>query len=278
VTSSKQYHELPDGTLMPRVTSVLDAISKPRLIPWAARKERELVVRVAAETAGHWPAGKPLGDGAFHDALLRSLGSPAHELLLEQAGDIGSAVHARIEWSPRQELGQHVETRPPLDRLEAIHGYRVFKAWRKSVELVPIHIEDRVWSRRHGYSGTMDLYCQMTLPGVGRVPVLLDWKTSKRIYGEAAIQNAAYLEALVEMGHAKHPSWGVVLRIPKDTAHAECEMKVYGPETQAARFAVFLAAFEVWRWQQEQEKNFKPVALPEPARPPQPVGDAFAFA
>jgi hypothetical protein len=276
--SQGHLHELPDGTFLPRVTSILEAISKPRLIPWAARKERELVGRVSSELAGHWPSSKALTAGAFHDALLAGLGSPAHEVLLAEAGDIGSAVHARIEWSLRRELGQHVETRPPLDRIEAIHGYRTFKAWRKSVELKPIHIEDRVWSRRHGYAGTMDLYCEMKLPDVGRVPALLDWKTSKRIYGESGIQNAAYLEALVEMGHAKHPSWGVVLRIPKNPDQAECEMKVFGPETHEARFRVFLAAFEIWRWQQEQEKAFKPVVLPAPARPSQPIGEEFAFA
>jgi hypothetical protein len=272
--SQGSYHTLEDGTTLPRVTSILTAISKERLVPWAARKERELVIRTAGHVlaAQEWRSSEP---GAFVDVLTASLGSPAHQVLLAEAGDIGSAVHSRIEWSLRRELGQHVETRPPLERIEAMHGYRVFKTWRKSVELKPIHIEDRVYSLRHGYAGTMDLYCEMTLPGVGRVPVLLDWKTSKRIYGEAALQNAAYLEALVEMGHAKHPSYGVILRIPKDTEQAECEMRVLGPETQEARFRVFMAAFEIWRWQQEQDKR---VALPEPARPVQPVGDAFAFA
>lgn len=266
------YHTLEDGTTLARVTSILTAISKEKLVPWAARVERELVIR----SAGQLFAARPgLDAPAFVDALTAGLGSPAHQVLLFEAGDIGSAVHARIEWSLRRELGQHVETRPLLERIEALHGYRTFKAWRKTVELKPIHIEDRVYSLRHGYAGTMDLYCEMTLPSVGRVPVLLDWKTSKRIYGETAIQNAAYLEALVEMGHAKHPSWGVILRIPKDTEQKECEMRVLGPETQAARFRVFLAAFEIWRWQQEQDKR---VSLPEPARPVQPIGDAFAFA
>jgi hypothetical protein len=263
------YHTLEDGTRLPRVTSILDAISKARLVSWAARVEREHVVRVASEMG----QVDTLSLGA-------NLGQYAHERELEEANAIGSAVHTRIEWRLKRELGREVGPKPFLNGPGLI-AYTAWTRWREAVELKPIHIEQRVWSRTHGYAGTMDLFCEMTLPGVGRVFSLPDWKTSKRIYGEAGIQNAAYTEALVEMGHAKHPISGVIVRLPKvDPPHGappfEAETRIFGPETHTRRLELFLHAFEIWKWQQEEEARFKPVELPAPARPG-PVGDEFSF-
>lgn len=268
------YHELPDGTRLPRVTSILDAISKSRLVNWSARIERELVVRVASQMNAALPGG------VTALALNANLGAHAHALELAEANAIGSEVHARIEWRMQKELGVVVGPKPPLSA-PALIAYNAFDRWRKSVKLRPIFIEQRVWSREYGFAGTMDLFCEITLPDIGTILVVLDWKTSKRIYGESGLQNAAYVHGLIEMGHAKPPVHGLILRMPKvnapNGAILECETKFYHHETQGTRFGVFLAALEIFHWQEEQEKLFKPPVLPTPERPAVPAGPAFEF-
>lgn len=54
--------------------------------------------------------------------------------------------------------------------------------------------EATVYSRTHGYAGTADLIARMRV-GDSLVPVILDVKTSKRIYGETAYQLCAYARA-----------------------------------------------------------------------------------
>lgn len=272
--SQGALHTLPDGTQLPRVTSILDAISKPALVNWAARLEREHVVSVVDSIIAQ-------GGSLTAASLLSNLGAFAHEMEVGEANAIGSAVHKRIEWLLMRELG-HVMGPKPFLTGSGLVAYNAWRRWRTTVDLKPIFIEQRVWSRRYGYAGTMDLFCTMTLPGVGTVHALPDWKTSKRIYGEAGLQNAAYAEALVEMGHAPVGTdaiHGVIVRLPKDESHpdAEVEIKVFPPETHALRFARFLAAFEIFRFQREETSNFKPVELPAPTRPV-PTGDEFAFA
>jgi hypothetical protein len=267
VGSQGAFHELPDGTRLPRVTSILNAISKSRLVDWAARVEREHVVTVASEMGT-----------VTAPSLLANLGGYAHQLELDQATEIGTAVHARIQWLLHRELGHVVGPKPFLTG-PGLVAYKAWKRWRETVELKPIFIEQLVWSHTYGYSGTMDLYAEATLPRIGRVDVLPDWKTSGRIYGEAGLQNAAYVEALVEMGHAKHPVHGLIVRMPKNehTPDAECEVRVLTPDTHARRLNLFLNAMEIWKWQQEEEAADKPVALPAPERPAT-RGEEFSFA
>jgi hypothetical protein len=51
----------------------------------------------------------------------------------------------------------------------------------------PIGVEVTVYSPLMGYAGTCDLPCR-----IGELTWLLDWKTSKGVYGETALQLAAY--------------------------------------------------------------------------------------
>jgi hypothetical protein len=54
--------------------------------------------------------------------------------------------------------------------------------------------ESTVYSRQHGYAGTADLICRTHI-GSSRVPVVIDIKTSKRIYDEVALQLVGYARA-----------------------------------------------------------------------------------
>src|SRR3990167_875571 len=87
-----------EGKKVPSVTSILSAIAKPALVPWAAKLEREAVVRAAAELYADLPLNTPrMNKTAYVSTLERRLGGvKEHIKALAAAADIGSAVHNRI--------------------------------------------------------------------------------------------------------------------------------------------------------------------------------------
>ena len=63
--------------------------------------------------------------------------------------------------------------------------------WANNVDGTVEHTELKVISRTHTYSGTLDAVGRM-----GKTPMLIDWKTSSRIYDDMQLQLAAYVRML----------------------------------------------------------------------------------
>ena len=249
---STRFYECPDGGIYPSVTAVLQAIAKPALINWAAKTEREMVIRAAGDLWEDLPITTPkMGRMAFIATLDNRIGkTKAHAKELAKAADIGSEAHAYIEWSLRRELKQAVGPEPRISD-KALWAFMAWQDWRKATNLVPLAIEQTVWSGKHGYAGTMDLYAETDLPTGGRGRVLVDFKTGKAIYKEASLQIAAYTEALIEMGHAERPIHGMVVRLPKIEDDPNFEVK-FIPQQEITRLQkVFLHVLDTWRWMDE---------------------------
>jgi len=257
-----RYYTLPDGELAVSVTTILKAIGKPQLIDWAARQERELVVATSiqafdrAETA--W---------MFEQYLRAALPNErAHKSILTNAGNLGSQVHNLIEWNIRNSFGQALTPQPHLDG-PAVYAFAAYEAWRVNTRFEPLLIEQQVWSRTHGYAGTMDVF-----GNVNGAPVILDWKTSSAIQDEYALQLAAYRHALIEMGHASGRIGGVIVRLPK-TQTDQLEVRTWTPEELDEAFEVFLCVRRLHRYLFESKPS-TPLAIP----PRQPLaGFAFEF-
>jgi hypothetical protein len=238
-----------DGVRYPSVTTILAAINKPALVPWAANREREKVSAAAADLYATWAAQtvRPqLPRAAFLSTLHAALGPVrAHEKILEDAGNIGSQVHKYIEWAIRMRLGA-VAGPEPVITAEAMHGFRVFDSWAASVRLKPVLVERTVHSTVHGYAGTMDLLARVH----GKL-VLLDFKTGKAVYPEAFLQNAAYRMAAHEMGYP--PVGGLVVRLPKVVT--DPAMEVVPVPSVVDLFPVFLATQALWHWTQQHRAS-----------------------
>lgn len=238
-----------DGALLPSVTNILNCIGKPALIGWAAKTEREHCLQAACDLYGDIRAGiKPMDVLVYRSTLEARIGKQkAHQRELAKAGEIGTQVHALIEWNIRRDLGLPVKAQPVVsDRAQ--WAFMAFEDWRKAHEFQPVVAEQVVWSREHGYAGTMDVLGAVTLPGVGRVQAVVDWKTGSRIYDEAMLQNAAYVTALLEMGHAEPPVHGVIVRFPKVETDPDFEVKHVHADEHPELLRVFLAARDLWRW------------------------------
>lgn len=239
-----------DGESYPSVTHILGCIGKPALINWAANQERTLVMEASADLyddVAKLP--KPMSRPSYLSTLQGRIGKvKAHQRELAKAGEVGTQVHHLIEWNLRRALGQEAGTEPRVVD-DAQWAFMAFQDWAASVSLKPRYIEQTVFSRTHGYAGTMDL-----LADVNGVLTLIDFKTGKAIYAEAHLQNVAYQQALIEMGHVA-PVGGVIVRLPKVQTDPAFEVAPVPPVAEL--FQTFLAVKTVWTWWFAQEEAYR---------------------
>ena len=237
------------GVEYPSVTTILQVISKPALVAWSARVEREMVIAEAGklyerclDEDGNVAPGS---SAAFCLQLQERLGKEkAHTKELAKAGEIGSQVHALIEFTLRMELCEKVGPSPALEP-KAQFAYAEWQKWRQGVHFKPLMVEFTVVSHKYGYAGTADL-----LGEVNGVLTLFDWKTGKSVYREAHLQNAAYRQAVREMGLGD-PQQGLILRLPKSTEDPNFEAVAARDEGES--FITFLTAKKLWTDMQEKE-------------------------
>jgi hypothetical protein len=236
-----------DGVRYPSVTTILQAINKPALVPWAANQERAAVMAAAGDLYQAWAAQAvrpPMPRSAFLSTLDVTLGPVrAHQRQLEAAGDIGSETHKLIEWMIRTRLGAEAGPEPIVSTAAQL-AFLEFDAWAASVRFKPILIERTVHSVKHGFAGTTDL-----LARVDGVLMVVDFKTGKAIYPEAQLQVAAYSVAMFEMGY--RPQAALIVRLPKVAGDS---LEVQPVSTVAELFPTFLAVKQLWTWQQQQPR------------------------
>lgn len=174
-------------SILPGVTGVLGIIAKPALVNWA-KKEALAVVRAGLLHRLGGKASKKIAVSAdFIDKLIE-VAKANPDKQKDDAASLGTRIHAYID---------AVITGKPLgkidnDMLKPVMG---FDAWWKSANIEILMGDTRVASLKHGYGGSLDALgydlANMTL-------VLTDWKSSKGIWLEYALQVAAYCKAFEE--------------------------------------------------------------------------------
>lgn len=235
---------IPPGEKYTSVTTVLQAIGKTALVAWSAKVEREMVIEAAARL---YEADKALTAPGFVLSLQAALGTEkAHSKELAKAGEIGSSIHELVEWSLRAELLESVGKSPLLGD-QAQWAYQAFQRWRQGVKLKPIMVEATVCCHCHKIAGTMDLLCN-----IEGEETVCDWKSGKRVYWEAKLQNAAYRHCVREMGLGD-PKKGLVLRLPKILGDPDFEAVDCGDE--AYYFEKFLHVKDIWETMQKEESD-----------------------
>lgn len=244
----------------PSVTTVLSCIGKPALIAWSAKVERDLVIEVSADQYGDCQSNQPMSRiGWITNLNSRLSHQKAHQKELTKASEIGSQAHSWIEWEIKRQLLHDVGPCPIISP-QAQLAVGAWERWKNSVHFNPLLCEQAVWSDKYEYAGTMDVLAEIN----GEV-TLLDWKTGKRIYEEAKLQNAAYRHAAVEMG--LYPNMdirdlkGMIVRLPKVEDDPEFEAQ-WITEPVDELLDVFLNVKELWKWLNAKEKL---VSSPETA-------------
>lgn len=192
-----------DGKPVPSVTTIINRLSKPLLIQWAA----DCAVKYIRE------AVDDSGLVSFSDALYERA-RKAHETIRDTAGDIGTAVHQYA----RAALTGKPEPRdlPP----GAIEACAAFWLWVERHRIEPIAVERRVFSRRHMYAGTCDFFGRIN----GMLSVL-DFKTGKGVYDEAWWQTSGYELALCEELPIEEPVIRWIVHLDKNTGECTAHMR-----------------------------------------------------
>lgn len=247
---NSRFYEL-EGRRYWRVTSILGALNKPALVPWAANMERAACIETAVSLFLRPPDGLNAENyPAMFEAAIGK--AKAHQKEMQAAQNIGSEAHARMEWVLRGRAGPEPECSE-----KAQWASMAGEDWLEKVDFKPRYVEQTIWSEHHGYAGTMDAFGEADLPGIGRVPLVLDFKTGKAVYPEARLQLAAYRNALIEMGHAARPLHAVVLRLPKVETDPAFEAVVLHDAELHELFKVFIATYRVFEFLEEQDRKWR---------------------
>jgi hypothetical protein len=172
-TAKGHYYRDATGQRVPGVTTIIDkGVPKPALINWAANATAEYAV-------DHWDELADLGPAV----RLKTL-QGARYAEKDRAARRGTEVHTAAE---KLLAGQTVQV--PDEIAGHVESYARFL---DDFNVEPVHVEFSCISYRWGYAGTADLYARMTIDGK-RMRVLADLKTSRSgVYGETALQLAAY--------------------------------------------------------------------------------------
>lgn len=189
------------GEYVPSVTTALNAIAKPALVPWAAKCAAELFI-------AEMKPGVALDEVQIRELATRA--KNAHRDQATRAAGIGTDVH---RWAERFARGENPA--PPLNPQIRL-GVDAFHAWHRAHDVKSLHVERRVFSRRHQYAGTVDLVA--IIDGVRAV---VDFKTSTGLWDEYRLQLAAYRQALLEEGVVDDDSDRWMVRFDKSDGSFE---------------------------------------------------------
>lgn len=222
--NGRHYRVEGFNELFPSVTTVLNIINKPALIPWAKNTALAAVqTALMARTELPEAITPDWVNGIIDEARRRP------EQVRSEAADFGTEAHILID-----HIIQGLEPEIPPEMELVVNN---FSSWRMNADLDIRLTETMVYSAKYHYAGAMDAIAYRN----GKL-VALDWKTSNGIYPEYALQVAAYAKALEEM--TEEPvteAWTV--RFGKAAPEFEAQRVV---DLDNA-FIAFRAALYLWR-------------------------------
>lgn len=212
-TKAGARHYTIGGEKYPSVTTVLNVISKPALIPWAKKVSLEKVRQELYHASDEISQGNVLLEG--HDSIdeLIEAARTRPDEVAGAAADLGLRAHKYVEELIKEE-GALPEPEPDI-----APAVQAFLDWREQAGLDIKAVEQVVYSREYGYAGTLDM---LGRDEQGRVYVV-DLKTSNGIYPEYALQVSAYAQAWYEMHSLDNVEGAMVVRLGK--ANAEFEVR-----------------------------------------------------
>ena len=114
----------------------------------------------------------------------------------DKAGASGRGVHTHIaRWAKTGNIPKRI------DRAKRA-SFNEFRSWFKHEKVVVLYVETPVFSKTHGYAGTID----MIVIWRGKIWIL-DIKTSSEIYDDHWYQMDGYEQCVTELDLFNNPAW-----------------------------------------------------------------------
>jgi hypothetical protein len=232
--------------VVPSVTTILGNLNKPALPNWAARE----VAKYAVENIPSWE-NLPANDAI--DLLKRA---PYRNM--SRRGDVGTAVHAAVEaW-----INTPGEEPPVVDNLDLLPYIAGAISYLNEHVARVIHTEVTLFNREYQYAGTVDAIVKLKEGGVA----IVDWKTSKGVYPEHALQLVAYAGCefigFDDGTHTRLPpaDSAYVIHLPGDATY-----KAYPVQLTDRAFRTFCALRSIQKWRDDHEADAFMETLSGPA-------------
>jgi len=218
-----------NGKIVFGVTSITGVLDKPALMYWSANMGAEYADKVLVPGMVIDELNKP--------AIIEGI-KTAFRKKSKEAADIGTAVHKYLE--DYLNAGINGEPLPEMPVNKHIkNAILAFLEWTKENKVKFVSAERKVYSKKHGYAGTLD-----ALGYVNGKLAIVDFKTSSGIYPEMFIQTSAYAQAVNEEDGTEIKDCYIV-RVPKDGS----EFEVQKDDHLDLNFKSFLGCLENYKRQ-----------------------------
>jgi hypothetical protein len=199
VTSPFQAITTESGRYYPRlgkqyisVTTALNGLPKDALPQWAANVAADKALEL------HDCGALDFKNEGYRRAVRNDI-RYAHKEEKEAAARLGDAVHQCCE-----DIVKHGDCDAPTDKKVA-NRVKQFWKWTQAHTIEPLYVEATVYNDTHLYAGSCDL-----MASVDGIPTIIDYKTSKGVYGSVALQLSAYMN-----GEYILTDEGLVVALPK---------------------------------------------------------------
>lgn len=240
---SRRIYKTSDGVKVAGVTTILSCISKPQLMPWCAKEEREGIMDIVNNMPqDNWKMDK---DGQYN-SRIELPEKYFYETKRDTAASVGTICHFMCECylkNQEPDLSEFPKEQVSL----AENGFIKFlEFWEKS-GLKIVHTEYPLVHPTLNYGGTLDCVCEDQDGNI----VLLDLKTSKALYPEMFGQIAAYKELwnyttyLRKDGVIKRT---IIIRIGKTEAN---DLEIREENSLKPYMDLFMGALMVYNAQKE---------------------------
>lgn len=241
------------GVKLPSSTTVLNINEKIGLHSWYARTAVESFVSQLIYEMHITGKGMMTKDflECLDVPLMMKKAKERPEEAAKEGAEKGTIVHGLIEEYFRT---GRMESVPP----EFKEQVEKFYQWLREYCVEPVGIEERVYSEKHRYAGTLDLVANLSIPehlGVKALPkksrylFVIDFKTANGLYHDHKLQLASYVHAWEERS-GQTVDCGAMLRLDKYTG--DMEWHIIERQVLDSFFEEFCRFVDIWWLRKER--------------------------